>query len=146
MSRPRGKPFEVGNKMGRGRPKGSRNKRSKEVRKMLDNYAIPVMSKCIGKALEGDIRALTMCMERIAPVERESGNKIKLPKLPEVLELSDIERSEAAVLNEIASGAISPSDGQKLYAILHAKRTIIENQDMQSRLSALEKLVSERER
>jgi hypothetical protein len=37
----RGRPFEPGNKFGRGRPKGSRNKRTAEAQALFDEYKDP---------------------------------------------------------------------------------------------------------
>jgi len=71
MSQVRGRPFQPGNRFGRGRPKGSRNKRSAQAQEILDQYTEPLIKKCVSKALEGDTRALGLCLERILPSLRE---------------------------------------------------------------------------
>lgn len=63
MSGSRGRPFEPGNKMGRGRPRGSRNKRAAEAQQILDQYTGPLMRKCVAKAMEGDPKAMALCIE-----------------------------------------------------------------------------------
>jgi len=57
----RGRPFQPGNHFGRGRPKGSRNKRSSFAKQLLDSYSQPVIQKSLAMALQGDgqlLRAL----------------------------------------------------------------------------------------
>ena len=51
----RGRPFEVGNKQGKGRPLGSRNKSTNAARKLLDENGVPLTQKCIAAALRGDL-------------------------------------------------------------------------------------------
>jgi len=51
----RGRPFEPGNKLGRGRPRGSRNKTTLVAGELLHSYALALMRKAIALALQGDI-------------------------------------------------------------------------------------------
>src|SRR5439155_25334874 len=64
MNKPRGRPFEPGNKYGRGRPKGSRNKEKYPGEKILDEYGPHIMFKCISQALNGDHPSMRPCMEQ----------------------------------------------------------------------------------
>src|SRR5690348_6513429 len=59
--------FQPGNKHGKGRPSGSRNKASLAVDKLLDGEAEAITRKAIELALEGDGPALRLCLERVAP-------------------------------------------------------------------------------
>jgi len=57
----RGRPFEPGNKLGRGRPPGSRNKRTLLGQALLEEFGEAVIRRALSLALQGDspmIRAL----------------------------------------------------------------------------------------
>jgi hypothetical protein len=77
MSGQRGRPFEAGNKMGRGRPQGSRNKKSPAGGRILAEYGDSLERKCIWKALQGDMSAMRLCLERLVPPLREPSVRLK---------------------------------------------------------------------
>jgi len=62
----RGRPFEVVNKMGRGRPRGSRNRKTAWL-EVMEEHGLALVKKCVLRALEGDPIALRLCMERLLP-------------------------------------------------------------------------------
>jgi hypothetical protein len=140
MNGSRGRPFEPGNKMGRGRPKGSRNKRAAQAQAILDQYAEPLMKKCVAKALEGDVRAISLCLERILPSLREPGVRLKIPKLTT---LENIDVALQKVIEEIANGNMSPSQGEKVEAMLQKHRDNVESRAFEARLTELEKIVEQ---
>ena len=81
MSKPRGRPFSPGNTFGRGRPKGSRNKAKAPGQQLLDQYSESLTRKCIAMALQGDQRALRICMERINPARQDACVQLSLPSI-----------------------------------------------------------------
>lgn len=136
----RGRPFEPGNKMGRGRPKGSRNKKAAQAQEILDQYTEPLMKKCVAKALEGNVRALSLCMERILPSPREPGVRLKIPKL---IKVEDIDVALQKLLEEIAKGDMSPAEGEKFHAILQSHRENIERRANEAKIKELEKIAEQ---
>ena len=60
----RGRPFRAGNP---GRPKGSRNTTTLALKSMLDGQAEALTQKAIKLALDGDLTALRICLDRILP-------------------------------------------------------------------------------
>jgi hypothetical protein len=56
----RGRPFEVGNKLGRGRPRGSRNKRTLAVQELLNGHTEGLVRKALVMALQGDAGSLDL--------------------------------------------------------------------------------------
>jgi len=52
-----------------GRPKGSRDKRT-ELRELLEPHAEELVLRAVNMALEGDITALKMCLDRLIPAYR----------------------------------------------------------------------------
>jgi hypothetical protein len=101
VSKPRGRPFSPGNTLGRGRPKGSRNKAQAPGQHLLDQYSESLTRKCIAMALQGDQRALRICMERINPARQDACVQLSLPSIRTA---QDVEKAADKVTQ--ASGAV----------------------------------------
>ena len=139
MSAPRGRPFPPGNALGRGRPKGSRNRPKAPAQEMLDKYAEPLTAKCLSLAMQGDHVALRLCMERIHPVRR--GASIHVP-LPPVVTAADVNRAAEKVTQSVGRGKITPTDGAGLISILEGRLRIFGSVEWESRLSKAEEKVA----
>src|ERR1035437_5325861 len=61
-----GRPFEKGNKSGKGRPAGSRNKRA-IFQEVLEVDGEAIIEKIKGQALKANATAMRLCMERLLP-------------------------------------------------------------------------------
>src|ERR1700731_2519100 len=90
MDKPRGRPFPPGNTLGRGRPKGSRNREKPPSKHLLDKLAPPIMRKCMAHELEGNASAMRLCVERIFPSRR--GALIKMNLAP-IRTAEDVDRA-----------------------------------------------------
>ena len=135
MNRPRGRPFEPGNTVGRGRPKGSPNKTKSPVQQLFDDYAEPVTRKCIAMALQGERNTMRMCMERISPARRNAYVRISLPKIENA---QDVGRAAAKVTQSIQRGKMTPEQGETMMNILEMRSRIIELGDYEKRIQDLE--------
>ena len=62
--------FEKGNKHGKGRPEGSRNKATIALQSLLDAEGEKITRRAIEMALEGDVTAMRLVMERLIPPAR----------------------------------------------------------------------------
>lgn len=131
----RGRPFERGNKLGKGRAQGSRNKVSLAVDALLDGDAEKLTKKCIALALEGDRTALRLAMERIAPLRK--GRPVTFT-LPAIGGANDINAAVGAVAEAMARGEITPEEAAAIANVLDMKRRAIETVDIERRLDALE--------
>jgi hypothetical protein len=128
----RGKPFKSGNS---GRPKGARNKATVAAEALLDGEAELLTRVCINKALEGNMAALRLCMERILPPQKSRPVSIQIPKIdgPRTI-LSSMQ----AVVHSVADGITAPEDGQAVMALLELTRRAQEHVDIEGRLAVLE--------
>jgi hypothetical protein len=63
----RGRPFHPGNTLGRGRPRGSPNKKSLVLQEMLLDQGEKIIQSAIDRAKKGDRTALALCVERLIP-------------------------------------------------------------------------------
>jgi hypothetical protein len=136
MNRLRGRPFALGNKFGWGRPKGSRNRSKMAGQALLAEYADAVTRKCIVRALEGDVRAMRLCMERISPARRDSYIRINLRS---IATLQDIDAANERLVKAVSTGKIPPVDAQIMSDILDKRRGLIETVELQQRVEALER-------
>ena len=68
----RGRPFKPGNKFGRGRPRGSRNKKTAIIQELLDEHGPALIRKTLLLAHNGDRRCLQILVERILPRGKEA--------------------------------------------------------------------------
>ena len=130
----RGKPFEPGNKLGRGRPRGRRNKTTL-AQQLLDSHAESLVRKCLVSALQGDSKAMQLCMDRVIPARRELPVKIGKLSLGTAAELS---QASELVTQKVAAGQVTPSQGHAIAELIERRRKVLETEDLERRLQALE--------
>jgi hypothetical protein len=138
MSEPRGRPFLAGNKMGRGRPRGSLNKSSSPGQDVLNEYAAKLMLKCISMAGQGDIGAMRLCLERILPVRRDALVRVSLPRIGTA---QDVNKAAEKVMQGMGRGKITATDGEKMMNVLQMRSHIIDSVKVESRIAELEESV-----
>ena len=119
-----------------GKPKGRLNKVTLAVQFLLDDEGEKLTRKAIDLAMDGDLTALRLCLERICPPRKSHPINIELPESKTAEGVAD---AQAAVVQAVGDGEITPQDGQILSNILEARRKSIETQDHESRLAELEK-------
>ena len=136
MAKPRGRPFTAGNKAGRGRPLGSRNKSTVWADGLIGQHREAVLRKCLAMALQGDATAMRLCVERMLPFSKESRIGLKIAHISTIAELGmELNR----VLQAVGRGVITTEQGQRLADLLQSRGRIIESQDLEARLHALER-------
>ena len=130
----RGRPFEPGNKMGRGRPKGSRNKVTEEARKIFQTHAASVVRKGISLALQGDTRLLTALMSRALGPHAfpKKFGKLSMRTTDDLLHISDL------VATKLGAGKITLIEAQELCSLIEQRRKVIETHEFGKRLQNLE--------
>ena len=133
----RGRPFQPGNKYGRGRPRGSRNKVARVCQNTLDSHAESLTKKCLVLAFQGNPTAMRLCMERLMPARRQRTLTFKLQPLKTI---GDVAAASEAVVSGVARGQLTPAEGQAFSGMLEDRRRVIETQDQEPRIRALEDL------
>ena len=129
----RGRPFEPGNP---GRPRGARHKATRAIEALLDGEAEALTRKAIEAALGGDMAALRLCLDRIAPPRRERTVEFVAPTIKTA---EDVPTALAAVFASVSEGDLTPSEGAAVASILEKVRAAIELADIERRLADLEK-------
>ena len=101
------------------RPRGSRNASTMAAEMLLQGEAEAITRKCVDMAIEGNSTALRLCVSRMLPVKRDRIINIDLPALKGA---KDALGAISAVLNAVANGEISPSEGQAVASTLEIHR------------------------
>jgi hypothetical protein len=127
------KPGQSGNP--KGRPQGSKHKATIAAQTLLDGEAQALTKKAVELAKAGNVLALRLCLERLIPTRKDQPITLKLPKIEGV---ADIPNVLEAILKAVASGEITPGEGQSLAAMLEAYRKGVELADIEARVTALE--------
>lgn len=127
------KPGQSGNPAGK-RP-GTRHKITMAAQDLLDGESQALTRKAIELALEGNMTALRLCLERIIPPTRERSVKMNLPKTSTA---KGINLAAEAILQAVAIGTLVPSEGTVLSNIIEKRRFALETLELEQRISALE--------
>jgi hypothetical protein len=133
----RGCPFEPGNKLGRGRPRGSRNKRIWRSQQLLDEHGEAIVRKALLAALKGDVPLLRTFLGYI--LRRPEDRPVETGPL-HIGSAEDISKILDNVMMKVASGKLSLTDAQAVAALIESRRRVLETQDLEIRLRALEQL------
>ena len=135
MNRVRGRPLEPGNKLGRGRPKGSRNKSKSPGQGLFDEYAEHLIRKTISLGLAGEKTALRLCFEQISPARRDAVIQMNLPAIRKV---EDLDKAAEKVTQGMRRGKITPVEAGRVMNILGGRLKIFETVELAGRIEKVE--------
>ena len=119
-----------------GRPRGARNKATQAVEVLLEGEAEGLTRKAVELALGGDVTALKLCLDRIAPPRKDRPICIDLPQASNAQET--VALSEA-ILRQVAQGELTPLEAQPVMAMVEQYRRIMETAELEQRISELER-------
>jgi hypothetical protein len=126
------KPGQSGNP--KGRPKGSHNKATIAALTLLEGESEALTRKAVELALQGDIQALRICLDRLTPTLKATSKPIDA-RLPAGGSLAD---QAAAVYEAARLGKLNPDEAQTLMNLIQAQVKIKELTDMEIRMAKLE--------
>jgi len=146
MDTPRGpgKPFLPGNRHGKGRPAGSRNKATIALQELLDGEGAAITRKAIELATAGNERALRLCLERLIPPCRERRVRLTLPL--DLTTAGDVSSALAAILGAVAQGGITPGEAVQLANVVEVCRKSMETEEFDRRLTEIDNREKQRPR
>lgn len=128
--------FQAGNKHGKGRPQGSRNKVTIAAENVFDSDSTAIARKAVDMALDGHAGMIKLVLERIVPVKRST--PVKLPDMPTVTGIIDASQLTGYVLGAVADGKLSPVDGEIVSRSCERHLRALQVSDLEQRLSELE--------
>jgi hypothetical protein len=136
-----GRPFQKGQSGNpKGRPRGSRNRKTLLVQQLLDDEAGALVRKLLEMALAGDPAAMKLCIDRVVAPRRERAVEIALPCLKTAADLAPV---MGAVTGAAAAGRITPSEAQALAHTLATAMRAIEVSEFEARLKQVEAEVAQ---
>ncbi|MEM9765593.1 MAG: DUF5681 domain-containing protein [Pseudomonadota bacterium] len=129
----RWKPGVSGNPSGP--PRGTRHKTTRAVENLLEGQAEALTQTAIDAALNGDTTALRLCLERIAPPRKDAPVTFELPRMRTA---ADAATAAGAVLDAVAAGELTPTEGAHVMGLIETYRRTLETTDIENRLTILE--------
>jgi hypothetical protein len=118
-----------------GRPKGAKDKRT-ALREILDNHSEELVGKAVELALQGDLSALRLCFDRLMPPLRSKDTSLII----EGMASADRPSLRAnKVMEAVSTGSISPTEASSLMNTILSQTKILEIDDLERRLTQLEK-------
>ena len=118
-----------------GRPRGARHKITQAIEAMLEGQHEALTQAAIDKALEGDVTALRLCLDRIAPARKDAPVSFDLP---EIETAEDAAKAARAILKAIAEGDVTPLEAATVMAVVEQFRRTLETTEIERRIVALE--------
>lgn len=118
-----------------GKPRGTRHKATRAALALLDGEAETLTRQAVTMALEGDTTALRLCLERIAPPRKDAPVKFDLPPMQSA---ADAAKAAASVLEAVATGDLTPTEGAHIMALVETYRRTLETTEIDARVAALE--------
>jgi hypothetical protein len=133
-------PFEKGESGNpAGRPRGSRNRTALLMENLLSYEAEAIGRKAVEMAIKGDMAAIRLCMDRLAPPRKEEPIAFELPPLEKP---ADSVAAAATLVAAVAEGELTPSEAAQLAKVIEVYVRAIETKVFDERLASLEKEVA----
>ena len=117
----------------KGRPVGSRNKKN-VIAEEFEKDGSAVARVVMDAALEGDMQAANMVLQRLSPPLRARAEKVTFELTPD----APLHQQANQVLASVAEGAIDPETGKMLIDCIQSVAGIRAVDELEARLQALE--------
>lgn len=118
----------------RGRPKGSRDKKTLLLQKLVDDDGDVVVRRLLLAARAGEEYAVRLVVERLLP-KRERRVDVDLARVETA---GDVARAVADVIDLVASSDLTIEEGRALLQLVDVQRRAIETSELAVRLELLE--------
>ena len=131
-------PFEKGESGNpAGRPRGSRNRATLLMESLLADDAEAIGRKAIAMAKQGDMAAIRLCMDRLAPVRKGEPVAFELPPLDKP---ADSVAAAAEIVAAVAAGELTPSEAADLAKVIDVYVRAVATKAFDERLTKLEEM------
>jgi hypothetical protein len=127
------RPGQSGNPAGR-RP-GARNRVTALAQRLMDADAEPVIVALIQAAKGGDVAAIKLVLERVAPLPRNRPVRFYMPAIETP---ADLGAAMTAVLQAAADAELTPDEATSIASLIETRRRMIEMLELEERIAALE--------
>jgi len=121
-----------------GRPKGARGKAAILVEGMFDGEAQEIIRAAVDLAKSGDVAAIRVCLDRIAPRKRDRPVDFELPPLHTA---ADAAAALGAIAAAVSVGDLTPSEAADLFKLVDGFTRTLEATVFEQRVARLERMV-----
>jgi hypothetical protein len=139
VRKPRGRPFQRGNP---GRPLGSKNRVTQTLEQLAEGQAEQLFEKVRELAQAGDVACLRMMLDRIWPPRKAQPVNVTLPPINSS---QDALAAIAAICTALREGGLTPDEITALSSVVGRSIQVIELQDLERRVAALEEAREKRD-
>ena len=120
-----------------GRPKGARGKATVLAEGLLDVEARDIIRAAIDLAKAGDVSAIRVCLDRIAPRKRDRPVDFELPPLRTA---ADATTALGAITAAVSAGDLTPSEAADLFKLVDGFTRTLEATVFEQRVARLERM------
>jgi hypothetical protein len=124
-----------------GRPRGSRNRTALLMENLLGYEAEAIGRKAVEMAIQGDMAAIRLCMDRLAPARKDEPVTFELPPLEKP---ADSVAAAAALVTAVAEGELTPSEAAELAKVIDVYVRAMDTKGFDERLTKLEQDIANR--
>jgi hypothetical protein len=118
-----------------GRPPGARNRATLVAEALFDGEIETIVRAAIDKAVGGNMQAVSLCLDRVAPRRRDSAIAFALPPIERP---ADAVTAMAAIVAALAEGDLSPAEADALSRVVDRYLRALETATFEERLTKLE--------
>lgn len=119
----------------KGKPKGARNKSTLAAEKLLEGSLNKICQRIEEEALNGNMQAAKMILDRVLPCRKDRVIQIDLPQIKTH---EDVLSAICSIVNAVGNGEISPSEGESLSRTIDLYSKTLEVHELEVRLKAIE--------
>ncbi len=123
-----------------GRPKGSYNKITRDIKNIMFDEAGAISRKCVELAKAGNSKAMSICMDRLFVKPKHSPVEIK--NFPNIDKMEDIPKLTNFILKKISSADITIEQGTLLAQISEKHSQNLQISELVKRIEELEERMS----
>lgn len=124
-----------------GKPKGARNKSTLAAEALLEGSLDKICKKVEEEALNGNMQAAKMILERFLPPRKDRVIEIDLPS---IATFDDVLNAIGMTVNAVGSGKMTPSEGELLARTVESYAKALETFEFESRLKIIEETLKNR--
>lgn len=122
--------FATGNP---GRPKGARNRATIAAQALLDGEAEMLTRRAIDLARHGNMKAMSLCMNRLLPPKGPGDRPLALGELP-----PEPAKAISFIIDAVAAGDLLLADAERLAGLLKLRADLASLEEIEERLARLE--------
>ena len=120
-----------------GRPVGTRNKTTLAALSLIEDEGEQLARKAVELALDGDLPALKLCMDRLLPPAKE--RPLEAFSLPQLNDQRSVLEALDTIAGKLSQGELLPAEATSICKVLEQYRKHFETTELAERLETLER-------